>query len=165
MGWICAQTETNMERMARRHLQAAGYSEIYLPEIREQRRQRGKTYNVVVPLFARYLFIHLLDGRWWQARRTIGIVDILMSADGTPARVPDREIESLRSRERNGLIVLPKRAEFEPGDRVQVTSGALFGQFGLVESMRGPDRIFVLMQLLGSERPVQLMRQHVRRVE
>jgi len=50
MGWICAQTETNRERMARRHLQAAGYSEIYLPEIREQRRQRGKPYSVIAPL-------------------------------------------------------------------------------------------------------------------
>jgi transcriptional antiterminator RfaH len=149
--------------MARRHLQAAGYADVYLPEVREQRRRRGKPYHVIVPLFARYLFINSVN--WWEAKRTVGVTDVLMTADGTPAHLPDHEIESLRARERHGLIVLPKRAEFERGDRVQVTSGALFSQFGLVESMRGPDRIFVLMQLLGSERPVQLMRQNVRRVD
>ena len=48
-----------------------------------------------------------------------------------PARVPDRVIAEIRSRERAGLIELPKLG-LEPGMRVRVISGPLCEQIGLL---------------------------------
>ena len=74
-----------------------------------------------------------------------------------PARVPDRVIAEIRSRERAGLIELPKLG-LEPGMRVRVISGPLSDQIGLLAVLRPHERALVLLQLLGGERPVGLAR-------
>jgi hypothetical protein len=47
---------------------------------------------------------------------------------------------------------------------VQITSGALFGQHGLFAGMKGTDRVFVLLGLLGKERSVELGKASIRPV-
>jgi transcription antitermination factor NusG len=65
---------------------------------------------------------------------------------------------SPRRRERNGLVELPRPRGLAPGMRVQVISGPLRDQIGLLGALRPHERVLVLLQLLGGERPVELAR-------
>jgi transcriptional antiterminator RfaH len=106
----------------------AGY-EIYQPLLREQRRSHGRKITVTPPLFPGYAFVLIVSG-WWNARWAAGVRRLVM--DGLqPARVPDGVIAEIRSRERGGLIELPK-LRLEPGARVRVLQGPLQDQIGLL---------------------------------
>jgi transcription antitermination factor NusG len=126
----------------------AGY-EIYEPRLREQRRSRHGHRKIIVtpPLFPGYLFVWVVRG-WWDARWSPGVVRLIM--DGLlPARVPDRVIAEIKSRERGGLIELPKPRKFKPGMQVKVLQGPLRDQIGLLGALRPHERVLVLLQLLG----------------
>jgi transcription antitermination factor NusG len=127
MYWACAQVEPRRERLASYCLTLAGY-EIYQPLLREQRRgSHGRKITVTPPLFPGYLFVWVVSG-WWNARWAAGVQRLVM--DGlVPARVPDHVIAKIRSRERAGLIELPK-LRLEPGMRVKVLQGPLQDQIG-----------------------------------
>jgi transcription antitermination factor NusG len=73
-----------------------------------------------------------------------------------PAHVPDAVIAEIRSRERNGLVELPKPRGFAPGMRVKVVSGPLREQIGLLAALRPHERVLVLLQLLGGQQRVEL---------
>jgi transcription antitermination factor NusG len=73
-----------------------------------------------------------------------------------PAHVPDAVIAEIKSRERNGFVELPKPRGLAPGTRVRVVSGPLSEQIGMLAVLRPHERVLVLLQLLGGERPVEL---------
>jgi len=73
-----------------------------------------------------------------------------------PARVPDVVIAEIRSRERGGLIELPKRALARPGDRLRVLRGPFQGHVGLYAGMRPRERVEVLLAILGGAQRVTL---------
>jgi transcriptional antiterminator RfaH len=75
-----------------------------------------------------------------------------------PAHVPDAIISEIRSRERGGLVELPKLHKFRPGMRVRVISGPLLDQIGMLADLRPHERVLVLLQLLEAERRVELAR-------
>jgi transcription antitermination factor NusG len=75
-----------------------------------------------------------------------------------PARVPDAVIAEIRSRERNGLVELPKPRGLVPGMRVRLISGPLTAQIGLLAALRPHERVLVLLQLLGGQQRVELAR-------
>jgi transcriptional antiterminator RfaH len=133
--------------------------EIYQPLLREQRPgSHGRKITVTPPLFPGYLFLWVVSG-WWNARWAAGVRRLVM--DGlVPARVPDRVIAEIRSRERGGLIELPK-LRLEPGMRVKVLQGALQDQIGLLAALRPHERVLVLLQLLGGQQRVELARSSV----
>jgi transcriptional antiterminator RfaH len=90
---------------------------------------------VLRPLFPGYLFL-MIKLQWHAAKVAPGVTRLVM--DGlTPARVPDRVIEELRRKERNGVIELPKPPpRLCPGGRVKVVGGPLKGLQGLCEADR-----------------------------
>jgi transcriptional antiterminator RfaH len=137
MYWCCAQVEPRRERLASYTLGLAGY-EIYQPLLREQRRgSHGRKITVTPPLFPGYLFVWVVRG-WWDARWSPGVVRLIM--DGLlPARVPDAVISEIRSRERRGLIELPK-LQLAPGMRVKVLQGPQQDQIGLLAALRPHER-------------------------
>jgi transcription antitermination factor NusG len=69
---------------------------------------------------------------------------------------PTPVIDEIRSRERNGLVELPKPHGLKPGMRVRVLDGPLREQIGMLAALRPRERVLVLLQLLGGERRVEL---------
>ena len=61
-----------------------------------------------------------------------------------------------RSRERDGLIELPKAPALQPGDRVRITSGPFSGHLALYQGMTPRERVAVLLQLLGGQQRTEL---------
>ena len=79
-----------------------------------------------------------------------------------PAKVADHIIDELKSRERDGLVILPAAlrpapwTRFKAGDRVKITDGPMRGFLGLVEGLRANERVAILLQMLGSERSIEM---------
>jgi transcriptional antiterminator RfaH len=164
MYWCCAQVEPRRERLASHCLGLAGY-EIYQPLLRQQRRSRHGSRKIIVtpPLFPDYLFVWVVRG-WWDARWSPGVFRLIM--DGLlPARVPDAVISEIRSRERDGLIELPKLRGLTPGMRVKVLQGPLQDHIGLLAALRPHERVLVLLQLLGGQQRVELARSAIEAIE
>jgi transcriptional antiterminator RfaH len=129
--------------------------EVYCPRLREQVRIRGRKIERTPPLFRGYTFV-LIVSAWYSARWSPGVVRLVMDGEA-PAHVPDAVIAEIRSRERNGFVVLPKpRSGLVPGARVRVTSGLLCGQIGLLAALRPHERVLVLLQMLGGQQRTEL---------
>ncbi|MDP3937719.1 MAG: transcription termination/antitermination NusG family protein [Deltaproteobacteria bacterium] len=100
------------------------------------------------PLFMGYVFARHPEARWVSLRGTFGVLGVIMGTGERPAPLPHAEIERLRAREgRDGLIKL-QECEFEQGERVHLERGVV-SLDAIVDGMSGPDRVFVLMQVLG----------------
>jgi len=155
MFWCCAQIEQCRERLAWHCLSLAGYK-VYQPLLREQCRSHGRKIIATPPLFPGYLFVWVVRG-WWDARWSASVRRLVMDGE-QPARVPDAVISEIRSRERGGFVELPRPRGLVPGMRVRVTSGLLRDQIGLLGGLRPQERVHVLLQFLGGERPVELAR-------
>jgi transcriptional antiterminator RfaH len=160
--WCCAQHETNRQHLAV-HTLGLNHYETYIPRIRTQRTTATrKTLEVPAPLFPGYLFIKIVEGRWWDARWSVGVCRIILDGN-RPAVVPDAVIDGIRAREVDGLIQLaPPPPEFSRGDRLRILQGAFAGQIVLFEGMTSRQRVEVLLILLGSPRRVTLPRADVR---
>jgi hypothetical protein len=82
-----------------------------------------------------------------------------MDGDKGPARIPDVLIDGIKMQEKGGIVQLPELPpDFKPGDRVRIISGALTGHFGLFAGMKGADRVYVLLTLLGGESRTEMAR-------
>ena len=150
--WACALLEAKRERVALRFLGMAGY-ETYCPMLGTKRNP--------VPLFPGYCFILIAERGWWTARWSIGVRNLVGKPGGEPARVPDRIIVDLRSRERNGLIVLKPKPGLQRDDQVRITRGPLQHRLAIYEGMKGRERVEVLLTMLGSLLRVELSRRDV----
>jgi transcriptional antiterminator RfaH len=125
---------------------------------------RVKTGGRIAPLFSNYIFVALgeLGLGWTVVNRTIGVLRMVAFGD-RPARVPDREIESLRSRMtgERGLIVLsppPGRRAFAKGEAVRIVGGPFAGLNAIHTGMTAHEREMVLVMMLGASRQVRIAR-------
>jgi transcriptional antiterminator RfaH len=150
--WICAFTAPNSEARAERHLRLNGFTDVYLPRLRERRLRAGRRIEVVTPMFPRYVFI-AIEAQWYRVKSTVGIASVLMNGVG-PQVVRDELIAAIMEREQNGLM-LPENA-LRPGDRVRILSGPFREQVAVLASLRPRERVEVLLALLGSQRRVIL---------
>jgi transcriptional antiterminator RfaH len=153
MYWACAQIEPYRERLAMHCLGLNGF-EIYCPRLRQQVHSRGRKIIRTPLLFPGYVFV-LVVSAWWSARWSPGVRRLVMDGE-QPARVADAVIAEIRSREVGGLVELPKRGQFKPGDQLKVMQGPFAGHVGLYAGMRAHERILVLLALLGSQQRVEL---------
>jgi transcriptional antiterminator RfaH len=158
--WCCVQTAPAREAAAKHFLHLAGYGEIYLPRLRVVSRRQGRRVVQKLPLFPSYLFL-LVTAGWWSARWCPGVARIITHGGVEPAHVPDELIKSLRAREIDGAVELPKPPGLKPGARLKITTGPLADHVAILVRMKPRERIEALLQLLGSEQKVTLARSAV----
>jgi transcriptional antiterminator RfaH len=151
--WVAARARPQREALAQRFLELSGYA-VYLPRLREHRVSHGRKIETRPPLFPGYLFCQIIVG-WWDARWCPGTLGLVMNC-GLPARVPDSVVYGIRRRERNGLIELPRPPRFRPGDRVRIGQGPFKGHLALYAGQPAPERIAVLLAILGGSQRVTL---------
>jgi transcription elongation factor/antiterminator RfaH len=145
MFWSVVQTETQRENVAAHFLQQGGF-ETYLPKIKAQQR--------IVPLFPAYLFVRVID-HWYDINNTIGVVQLLHAGD-QPAKLKDKIVDSIKSRERGGIVKLPDPNRLRPGQQVRIKRGSFEGHCGIYQGMSGKQRERVLLELLGRSVPVDV---------
>jgi transcription antitermination factor NusG len=128
--------------------------ESYLPRIKSRAADRKLR---IAPLFPGYIFVRVVD-QWYPIAWTIGVIRILMAGDH-PARMPEKAMEEIRSREgRDGFVKLVQPRTLKKGVRVRVLSGQFQGHIGLYDGMSAKERERVLLDLLGRSVRVELAR-------
>jgi transcription antitermination factor NusG len=156
--WGVARCVAGRESFAGRHLEERGFA-IFSPRIVQRIADRKRT----VSLFPGYIFVVLVD-HWWAARRAPGVIDLIMEGE-RPGAVPQSEVDKILAGydPKSGLVRLPKRprkAEHAPalavGTDVRIVSGSFCGLSGLYEGMSARERIFVLLEIFGAKRKVEL---------
>src|SRR5579864_1987391 len=97
--WYLIHSKVGAEREAQLHLQRQQY-QTYLPRLLQRVRRRGQLRMQVAPLFPRYLFLQLDEGRQSLApvRSTSGVANVVRFG-GRFATVRDGIIKELRARE------------------------------------------------------------------
>jgi transcriptional antiterminator RfaH len=163
--WACARLAPHRYEPALYFLELAGYR-TYLPKCRERRRlPNNRQVEVAAPLFPSYAFVWI-ELQWRVARWTPGVIGFIMIGE-SPAHVPEQLIDTLKSRERDGVIDLPRprpRAYLR-GDRIRIRHGPFAGQPAIYSGMRPRDRVAVLLTMLGSSRPIELARSVIEPVD
>ncbi|MEK9966651.1 MAG: transcriptional activator RfaH [Rhodospirillaceae bacterium] len=155
--WYVVHTRPNGEQTALANLLRQGFH-AYLPQHLRRRRHARKLTQVRRPLFPRYLFvrINIERERWRAIHSTIGVSHLVGSGE-TPLPVPEGIVEEISSREDdNGLIDLDRERTYQPGDRLQILSGALMDKIGLFAAMDDADRVVLLLDLLGRQVRVKM---------
>jgi len=156
--WCAARLQAQHEQYALHCLAVAGYQSYY-PRLRVRRARFGRKVEIHPPLFPGYAFV-LIQLQWHTARWAPGTLGLIM--DGIqPAKVPDPVIEEIRSRERDGLIDLPKPPPLRRGARVRILRGPFTGHLAIFADMRPRQRVEILLQLLGGEQRVTLAKKDI----
>jgi transcription antitermination factor NusG len=120
---------------------------VYLPRLRSERVSQGRRIETCPPLFPAYAFVSI-ELQLSKARYAPGIVGLIMNGAG-PARVHDRVVAGIRSREVIGLVELPKARAFRRGDQVRIKRGPFAGPLAIFADMPH-QRVEVLLWLLYS---------------
>lgn len=136
--------------------------EVFLPREVETKRRGSKFVEVERPLFPGYVFVALArqgaDIR--KVNSTHGVARIV-SFGNAPAPVPSELISELMQRcDENGFLRPP--AQLSAGDQVVLTSGPFAKLVATVESLTPDKRVWVLLDLLGSQTKVMASREHLR---
>jgi transcriptional antiterminator RfaH len=129
----------------------------FLPKIEVIRRHAGYRIALLEPLFPNYVFLWMaLEPRTWNAVRwTPGAMRLLGDSD-RPLPVPDEVIAAIRSRvEPLGFVRVG--LDLAPGARVRVRAGPFAGLEAIFEGATSRrDRVRILMEILGSVRPLEM---------
>ena len=150
--WGVVRSLPRREAFAAERLEASGF-EVFLPLIQTKRASQ--------PLFAGYFFC-LIREQWRVINSTIGVLCLVRVGD-CPARCPDNEIERLKALiDGHGFVRLPDRPsppvqrKIAIGARVKITGGPFGGMSGLYAGQSTRERELVLLNVLGSQRPVAI---------
>jgi transcriptional antiterminator RfaH len=154
--WYLVHTKPYGEGLAVRNLERQRYL-TYLPRVRQSVRRAGRQYERIVPLFPRYLFLQLDEGRQalGPVASTLG-VSCIVRFGSQYTLVPERVVRDLQARAdpETGLHRLNCGLKPQPGAPVKMVLGPLAGLDGVFEREAGADRVIVLLGLLGHGAPV-----------
>jgi transcription antitermination factor NusG len=170
MTWYCVRTEPKLESRAQFSIQRLGYL-TFCPQILVEIKQRAhapwKRTSRLMPLFNSYIFTNFeLDEvvlKWPRIIRLPGVVRILSATviDGLPRPLPlaDDLIEALRMVS-NASTQTPQAVSLAipTGTQVRITEGPFTDLTGIV-SWSNEQRVQLLLNILGGERPVEVLRQ------
>jgi transcriptional antiterminator RfaH len=147
--WSVVRSLPMKERFAASQFELRGF-ETFLTLVATKRASQ--------PLFASYFFVRIVEQ--WRAISTCFGVLCLVRVGDCPSKMPDSEIENLKSMIVGGFIRLPEappppaRRKIAVGSRVRVTAGPFGGLSGLYQGQGSRDRERILLSMLGGQRPV-----------
>ncbi len=171
--WYLAQFKPNCHRIAERNLLRQGFG-TFLPLVEETRRVRGRFVTRLQPLFSGYLMVSLekRKGGWGAINSTYG-VSRLVTLGPEPTPVPGELVRALMQRcDSDGKLLAPNVDELDdpdtrglhPGDQVQLIKGPFADFVATVDSLAPDRRVWVLMELMGSQTRVAVPTAHLRAV-
>lgn len=159
--WFLAQFKPNSHRIAKRNLARQGFR-TFLPLQEQTKSARGKFVRQLRPLFPGYLFVafDMTQGGWRAVNSTYGITR-LVSLGTEPTSVPLDLISQLMLRcDREGKLLPPKL--LKAGDQVILSTGPFADYVATIEKIAPDRRIWVLMDIMGSQIRVSVRAESVR---
>jgi transcription elongation factor/antiterminator RfaH len=155
--WFAVQCLSRREAGAAAHLGNQGY-ETFLPCCRKIRRHARRIDTVLAPFFPGYLFVamDLSRDRWRSVNGTYGVARLVMQGDA-PAPLPVDFVATLRRACDERGVMSPGR-DLKPGQSVRFLAGPFADSVGELERLDGPDRVRVLLDILGRGTSVTVSR-------
>jgi transcription antitermination factor NusG len=142
--WYALRLKSNREFQVRSALYCAGF-EVFLPTWSEQTRWSDRNKTVVRPLFPGYIFARLWPAGMVPACMTRGVVQILPNSYN-PVPVTAAEIDTVRRLQDSPLRPTP--CDYVAGELVTIDSGPLAGVSGVIQKIKGAQRLVVRIELL-----------------
>jgi transcription elongation factor/antiterminator RfaH len=146
--WYAVHCLSHRETAAAAHLRNQTYP-VFLPLRRKTRRHARRIESVTVPFFPGYLFVSLdlSRDRWRSVNGTHGVASLVMQGE-LPMPVPPGVVENLQaSSDPTGVISW--QPELKPDQRVRIAEGAFVDLVGTFERLDGPERVRVLLDIMG----------------
>ena len=143
--WYVAHTSANHEKRVTQQLQERSV-ENFLPLYDSVRRWKDRRMKLQLPLFPSYVFVRLPLRERLKVLQVPGVAR-LISFNGQPAALPDKEIEALRAS-------LAARLSAEPhpyltvGRRVRIKHGPLKGVEGILIRRKNALRVVLSIDLI-----------------
>jgi len=144
-GWLAARVRPNAEKTVHAMLQFKDI-EVFLPTFRERRQWSDRLKEIEAPLFPGYVFCRINIGRRASVLKTPGVIGFA-GAGYNPLFICEREIESIRTMVRAGLLPQPC-PYLQEGQRVRIKTGSLAGIEGIVQKVKTQFRLVVSIELL-----------------
>ena len=163
VAWHLLLCRPNQNHIAARSL-ARLDADLFMPWHRTTRRWRGRVSETLAPVFAGYAFVGISPARPnWSALRTApGVARIVSGQDGQPARVPRTVVDGLMRRCDYDGVLRPDY-DLKSGDRGRGTCGPFAEFVSTVESIDADHRVWLLLDMLGGTRRVQVDQTMLRR--
>jgi len=143
--WYAAYTSANHEKRVAEQMGVRGV-EHFLPLYASVRQWKNGRVTLQQPLFPGYVFVRMALREKLRVQQIPGVAR-LVGFDGTPAALPEEEIEALRTSLASGV-----RAEPHPflaiGRRVRIKSGVLAGTEGILLRRKGKLRVVISIDLI-----------------
>jgi transcription termination/antitermination protein NusG len=144
--WFAVWTRSRHEASVRQQLAGKGI-EAFLPTITRWSRWKDRKKRIDWPLFPGYCFVRADIGETLPILTCAGVVS-LVSFEGRPAAIPDREIESVRTLVESELRFDPCPLVAE-GDLVEVVRGPLRSVVGRLVRKGSHARLVLSVGLIG----------------
>jgi transcription antitermination factor NusG len=143
--WYAAYTSANHEKRVAGQF---GVREVehFLPLYASQRRWKDRRVMLELPLFPGYVFVRLALRDRLQVQQVPGVA-WLVGFNGTPAALPEEEIETLRKSLGNGIHAAP-HPYLTVGRRVRIKAGPLAGMEGVLQRRKGSFRLVISIELI-----------------
>ncbi len=160
IAWYVLRTQLKREKLAAAHLRQLEEVEVFLPRLRYLKTTRRGRVWWVEPLFPGYLLARFsLEEMGRAVTYSPGVSRMIRFGDEVPG-VPDEFVEGLMEQvaqleaEDDEIVVNWK---VDLGDEVEVADGPFKGMEGRVVEVRpGSERVSLLLEFLGEEKPVEL---------
>ena len=163
--WYVVRTQVKREHLAAVHLKKLEGVEVFLPRIRYLKTtRRGKIWWVEA-LFPGYLlakFDHFYLSR--AVTYSPGVTKIVSFGENVPEVPPSfvkaLQIEVAKYQQEEGEIVVGWKLAV--GEEVEIADGPFKGMEGTVLEIRpATERVSILLDFLGEEKPIQLSLAHL----
>jgi transcription antitermination factor NusG len=144
--WFAIWTRSRHEQTVRSQLEQKAI-ESFLPTVSKWSRWKDRRKRIDWPLFPGYCFARFDARARLEVLKCAGVVSIV-SIDGEPAPIPEREIASIRRLVESELAYDPCPLIHE-GDMVEVTHGPLRGIVGRLVRKNDKARLLLTVDLIG----------------
>lgn len=159
--WFCLRTQPKHEKLAAQFLRSQAGLEVFSPAIRYQRATLSGKKWFEEALFPCYIFGRFPYRTHYRLVASAMGVTKIVGFGGVPSVVDDRVVAELREfvRDNETIEIAP---EIRAGDEVTVLDGPFKGLRAVVTRvMPAKERVAVLLDLLGTQREVEVTAQRV----
>jgi transcription elongation factor/antiterminator RfaH len=143
--WYATYTRSRHEKRIVQQLEQKSV-ECFLPLYETVRQWKNGRFKVQFPLFPGYVFVRIPLKERLQVLEVPGVVR-LVGFSGSPAPLPEADIEIMRDAFRKGVEVEP-HPYLKAGAKVRIKSGPMAGLQGILLRRKGKPRVVVSVDLI-----------------
>ena len=148
--WYVVQSNVKTENIAVQNLKDQRFT-VFLPQISEVRKIRGKMVTESLPLFPSYLFVQfdINRSRWRSILGTRGVKTLLGATEEYASPLPKGFVEDLlKQADKRGVLSIRKAervvAKYKTGDTLRVKEGLFMGLTGTCQKIQQEFAVLLL---------------------